>query len=320
MSVSSTQITPAAGKPAFIAGDWGTSHLRLSLCNATGDVLAQQSGPGAAAINGAFAETLSALLAPWQPVHGALPVLLCGMVGSRLGWREVPYVPCPAAPSRIADAMVEVTAGVHIIPGLSCSNPLGAFDVMRGEETQILGALQLAPQLQQGQHLLCLPGTHSKWVLLVDGNVHEFLTTPTGELFAVLRQHSVLVRDSGPLPDVIGNGFGLALTRVSHDTGHHLQQHLFECRSRQLSGELSAADASDFLSGLLIGDDVAGALALYQPSDETIDSITLIGAPAISGRYAHALEAFDIPSQQLHGDRAALAGLTALFQRNATGA
>ncbi len=307
----------------FIAGDWGTSHLRLSLCASDGTVLAQQTGPGAAQVAGRFAETLADLIAAWQTAHGSLPVLLWGMVGSRLGWLEVAYADCPVAPAGIATTMIEVSPGVRIVPGLCCENPLGVFDVMRGEETQILGALQLQPELRRGQHLLCLPGTHTKWVLLDDGEVQEFLTTPTGELFAVLRQHSVLVRapaqNAGALPDTIGNGFGLALTRVSHDAGHHLQQHLFECRSRQLSGELSPADASDFLSGLLIGDDVAGALALYQPSDEAIDSVTLVGAPAISARYAHALEAFDISSQQIDGDRAALAGLTALFQRNAFG-
>ena len=111
------------------------------------------------------------------------------------GWREAPYLPCPEDLYELAENLVEVRAGVRIVPGMRCSNPLGAPDVMRGEETQLLGARELEPRLEHGRQLVCMPGTHTKWVSLHDGVVHEFLTAPTGELFAMLCDHSVLVRD-----------------------------------------------------------------------------------------------------------------------------
>src|SRR5262249_41381474 len=126
----------------------------------------------------------------------ALPTILSGMVGSSFGWTQTGYVACPAQPDRIAAACVALREGrIHIVPGLSCRNRLQAPDVLRGEETQVLGALHLQPNLRAGQHLLCLPGTHTKWVVLDDGAITEFLTAPTGELFSVIQDHSVLVAD-----------------------------------------------------------------------------------------------------------------------------
>ena len=126
---------------AFIAGDWGTSNLRLALCDEDGQVLEQRKGPGAAESRGKFAETLDALSSDWRGAHGELPILLCGMVGSAFGWREAPYLACPAQTQELVDALVSPRADVHIVPGMKCTNPLGAPDVMRGEETQLLGAM-----------------------------------------------------------------------------------------------------------------------------------------------------------------------------------
>ena len=180
----------------FIAGDWGTSRLRLYLCDAGGNVLARGEGEGASVPD--CASRFAAAVAPWDKAHGILPAILSGMVGSTIGWREVAYLKCPARPSAIAAAASRFDVdgrGVAILPGLTCRGKTGAPDVMRGEETQILGALRLHPNLARGRHIFCMPGTHAKWVSVTDGAVTQFQTALSGELFELLRRHSVLARE-----------------------------------------------------------------------------------------------------------------------------
>jgi 2-dehydro-3-deoxygalactonokinase len=306
---------------SFIAGDWGTSHLRFSLCDAAGHLLESRTGPGAATVaNGdlgrdggrerAFGQAFATLAAHWEESYGKLPAVLCGMVGSSFGWTEAPYVACPARPEQIVDACVTLLEGrVRIVPGLSCRNRLDAPDFMRGEETQILGALQLAPALRNGTRLLCLPGTHTKWVVVQDGVVREFLTAPTGELFAVLCQHSVLVRKPASAADPIdAHAFQQGLAQFGEFPHAQLLHRLFECRSRQLAGQLAAAAADAFLSGLLIGSDVHGALRLLAYG--TPAPVYLIGCAQLTRLYALALDAQDCESIEMDGAAASLAGLS----------
>src|SRR5581483_9532622 len=231
----------------FIAGDWGTTHLRLSLCDGEGVALESRNGPGAAEAAGRFASIFASLTADWDARYGKLPAVLCGMVGSSLGWLQAPYVPCPARPEQIAAACLGIedeprSAGrgmgaprIHVVPGLSCRNRFGAPDVLRGEETQLLGALTLVEELRTGPQLACLPGTHTKWVMLQDGQVRDFFTAPTGELFAVLRDHSVLVRQSRET--FATEAFEEGLASVAEQPTTQLLHRLFECRSRPLSNE-----------------------------------------------------------------------------------
>jgi 2-dehydro-3-deoxygalactonokinase len=306
---------------SFIAGDWGTSHLRLSLCDAAGHVLESRSGPGAADVmdsdhgrdggrERAFAQAFGSLAAHWDGCYGKLPAVLCGMVGSSIGWTEAPYVACPAPPEQIVDACVTLREGrVHIVPGLSCRNRLDAPDFMRGEETQILGALQLMPALRNGTRLLCLPGTHTKWVAVQDGVVREFLTAPTGEMFAVLCKHSVLVRKPASSADAVdAHAFQQGLAQFGEFPHAQLLHRLFECRSRQLAGELEAAAAEGFLSGLLVASDVHGALRLLP--DGTQAPVYLIGSAQLTRLYALALDAHGRGSIEVDGTAASLAGLT----------
>lgn len=301
-------------RPAFIAGDWGTSHLRLHLCDSVGQSLQQRQGAGVAQIRADaqadsapdWAARLQALTADWRQAHGELPVLLCGMVGANIGWQRVPYVHCPITLDARARQLVSPPdSTVLIAPGLSCTNRNGAPDVMRGEETQILGALQLAPQLASGAQLLCLPGTHCKWVLLDNGQVLEFTTAVTGELFAVITRHTVLVQASQV--DIDAAAFTRGLRQVC--TQPALLQLIFECRSRQLNGELSAAAAASYLSGLLIGADVQDALHGYPNLP-----VTLVGAPSLTRLYATACQHIGQAASQLDGERASLAGLATYFQ------
>ena len=298
---------------AFIAGDWGTSHLRLSLCDAQGCVLDTRQGPGVAELKGDFSACFAGLIEAWTQQHGALPAVLCGMVGSNIGWVNVPYLPCPAKPAAIAHAVQRLDKHIMIAPGLACRNPNDAADFMRGEETQVLGVLRLDARLRKGQQLLCLPGTHTKWVVLKDGEVRQFLTAVTGELFAIIKEHSVLVRASTSHDDAGDVSFQRAMQHAMQYPAASLQQLLFECRSRQLDGTLLAEDAAAFLSGLLITTDVMSAVRVFSELIPPTTGITFIGTAQLTQRYAAVCDVHGIRTTQVDGASASLAGLTAIY-------
>ena len=290
---------------AFIAGDWGTSRLRLYLCDGGGHVLARGEGEGASVADcaGRFATAVAA----WDKAHGVLPAILGGMVGSTIGWKEVPYLRCPARPQAIAAAALRFEAGsraIAILPGLSCIGRTGAPDVMRGEETQILGALRLYPVLARGRHLFCMPGTHAKWVAMEDGAVIAFQTALSGELFELLRRHSVLARDGGDV-DVASPAFRRGLDFVHANPDTDLLHLLFSTRALVVTGEMAKSDAASYLSGLVLGKDIATALDLFGHDGP----VQLIGTPQLNALYGAVLEAYDISSAAADGDAAALAGL-----------
>lgn len=319
-------IDPAFIAPAFIAGDWGTSHLRLSLCAADGRVLAGARGPGAGAVAQAdFPRVLADLIAPWE-APTALPVLLCGMVGSALGWREVPYLACEESGLGVADVAAAlapvVDAGlpggrrVFIVPGVRGRNAQGGPDVMRGEETQILGALALEPSLAAGDWRLCLPGTHAKWVDLAHGRLQGFTTAPTGEVYALLSQHSTMARGAGPWAGGLDDpaaaaafAQGVALSAVP---GASLLHHLFEARSRRMVAALGADVGLPFLSGLLIGADVAAMTT----TDDAAAPLVLIGGDGLTALYAAALRHLGRAAPRvLDGERLSVLGLAACYRQ-----
>jgi 2-dehydro-3-deoxygalactonokinase len=306
------------GAPSFVGGDWGTSHLRLFLCDAQGGVLDSGTGPGAVDASGHFSDVFESLAARWEETLGTLPAVLCGMVGSSIGWIQAPYVACPVIPEQIADACVTLRSGsVHIVPGLSCRNRFDAPDFLRGEETQILGALQLTPALRRGRWLLCLPGTHTKWVALEDGSVREFLTAPTGELFAVVCEHSVLVgKHGGVVTRTDAEAFKRGLASFNAFPRAQLLHRLFECRSRQLSGELGAPAA--YLSGLLIASDVHGSLRMLSSIIET-RLVYVIGSSDLTQLYATALASHGYEASQVEGAAASRAGLAQVHRRLSQG-
>lgn len=289
----------------FIAGDWGTSRLRLYLCDARGSVLARGEAEGASVPD--CAGRFAAAVAPWDKAHGVLPAVLGGMVGSTIGWKDVPYLRCPARPGGIAGAALRFEAGgraIAILPGLSCTGKTGAPDVMRGEETQILGALRLHPALAKGRHLFCMPGTHAKWVMVEDGAVIQFQTALSGELFELLRRHSVLARDGGEVA-VESPALARGLAFVRANTHADLLHLLFSTRARVVTGEMAKGDAASYLSGLVLGKDVATALKLFEPDGP----VQLICTPVLAALYGRVLGAYDVQSAVIDGDAAALAGL-----------
>jgi 2-dehydro-3-deoxygalactonokinase len=291
-------------RAAFIAGDWGTSRLRLYLCDEDGHVLARAEGEGASVPD--CAGRFAAAVAPWDKAHGELPALLSGMVGSTIGWREVPYLKCPAKPAAIAAAALRFESegrAIAILPGLSCTGKTGAPDVMRGEETQILGALRLHPELGRGRHVICLPGTHAKWVALEDGAVRAFQTALSGELFELLRRHSVLARDGGEV--AVNNAFLRGLEFAKANEKADLLYLVFSTRARVVTGEMAKSEAASYLSGLIVGKDVATAAALFDLGAR----VPLVCAPSLTALYARALAAYDVESLAIDGDQASLSGL-----------
>ena len=301
-------------EPRFIAGDWGTTNLRLFLCDADGTALDHRSGPGAVDSAGRFATVFASQTAAWETQHGRLPAVLCGMVGSSIGWVQAPYVPCPARPEHIAAACTAIDNGrIHIVPGLSCHNRLGAPDLLRGEETQLLGGALTRLEPRQ---LVCLPGTHTKWVVVEEGQVRDFFTAPTGELFALLRDHSVLVRPpQGSDPAIDAEAFNKAVASVAAQPDAQILHRLFECRSRPLTADLPPTAAAAYLSGLLIATDVQGALHTLHTLSSKPTTVVLIGAPQLTQRYASACATLGLHTTQIDGATASLAGLTQIHRR-----
>lgn len=275
----------------LIALDWGSTHLRAYRLGAAGEVLAtRHSGAGASVLQGgaAFAEALAALVGDWRVEQPALPLLACGMVGSQHGWQEAPYVRCPAGAEDLAGHTVRLPSGLHIVPGLlhEAAQP----DVMRGEETQIVGALAQHPMLA-ARSCLVLPGTHAKWARVQDGRVRSFSTHMTGELFALLRRHSVLARlmpADGASPSA-PEAFVRGVQAGREDGG--LAHQLFAVRTLGLFGGIVAEALPDYLSGLLIGHEISRELRIGTP-----EQLVLVGEPALCARYAQALACFGLPA------------------------
>ncbi|HLZ77361.1 2-dehydro-3-deoxygalactonokinase [Phenylobacterium sp.] len=291
-----------------LACDWGTTNLRAWTLDGQGAVIAQRDFRlGVAKL--APGEAARRFQAEVRPALGAegLPAILCGMIGSNIGWATAAYVDCPAGLADLAGRLTVAADGVRIAPGLRCEGIAGAPDVMRGEETQILGWLAQHPERRRGRHLLCHPGTHAKWVLIEDGRVVRFITAMTGELFAVLGAHSLLASDA-PADDDVAFEAGVAAAGA----GDALAARLFSARSRVVGGQADAASTPSYLSGLLIGAEIAAVPALL---GEGTSHAALLGDPALCARYARALRQRGVEAEIFDGETAAIAGLWALYAR-----
>jgi 2-dehydro-3-deoxygalactonokinase len=272
----------------LIALDWGTTSLRAYLLDGRGTVVDQRAAPlGILNVpSGDFEAAFEQTCADWFSAHGTLNTLACGMIGSRQGWREARYVNCPAALSDLALKLTRFPtmrgAGFAIVPGLTCQNALGVPDVLRGEETQILGALL---EDSTNTQIFVLPGTHSKWVLTEAGTVVSFATFMTGELFALLRNHSILGKTmDGDAHDAQAFDQGCDYARDEAEKGAGLLHALFSARTLRLTERIAARSAHAYLSGLLIGAELLEALRYFAAPR----SVLLIGEPLLVARYQQA--------------------------------
>lgn len=290
----------------LIALDWGTTSLRAYKLAANGHVLDVRALPSGimqlpnipCLIKGelcsdGFELAFDDACGDWLDAQPGLPVIACGMVGSAQGWSEAAYRDTPADVASLGGALHTVHScrgvDVHIVPGVIQRSRLP--NVMRGEETQVLGAL---PSLPDGDVLVGLPGSHSKWVQVADGCIQHFDTFMTGEVFAVLSEHSILGRTqqrSGTFDaDAFDRGMQVAL---SIEGGIGPLSTLFSARTLGLTGDLSATAQADYLSGLLIGHELS-ALANAQRQRRNsahLPAVVLIGSGPLCARYDRALQA-----------------------------
>jgi 2-dehydro-3-deoxygalactonokinase len=271
-------------EPLLIGLDWGTTSCRAYLIGAGGKVLERQTdGPGILKIeNGHFGPWLDSMIGGWIATRGVAPLILSGMIGSRQGWKEAPYARCPAGADDIVKTLARIEWNeliITLVPGLSTEND-GMPDVMRGEETQIFGALALSGS---DAGLFLIPGTHSKWAEATGGRIVSFRTFMTGEVFGALKEHTILgrlMRDGAADPEAFARGVreGAALGSAGA-----LLNRVFATRSYGLMDKLADTALSDYLSGLLIGAEVAEA------TTKTKCTVTIIASPALAQRYTDAL-------------------------------
>lgn len=279
----------------YIAIDWGSTNLRAWHFQDGVCLESRQSEAGVTRLNGRPPEAvLAEVTEGWS--SDTTPVVMAGMVGSNAGWKIAPYLPCPTSLDGIGERLTQVKEHVWIIPGL-CVSSDDNHNVMRGEETQLLGASELAPA-----SLYVMPGTHCKWVEADNHQIRDFRTVMTGELHHLLLRHS-LVGAGLPEQTASDDAFDAGLTRGL--ASPEILPQLFEVRAAHVLGTLAREQVSEFLSGLLIGGEVATMNARFADSQ----AITLVASPSLSARYQRAFRAIGRAVNTLDGDTAFQAGI-----------
>jgi 2-dehydro-3-deoxygalactonokinase len=292
----------------LIALDWGTTSLRAYRLGEQGRVLEQRSLSagimqlpstprqiaGKTCADG-FELAFDEACGDWLDAQPGIPVIACGMVGSAQGWCEAVYQQTPASVSALSSALATVHSirgvDVHIVPGILQRSELP--NVMRGEETQVLGILSTLPASETAKPLLIgLPGSHSKWVRAVDGDIVHFDTFMTGEVYAALSSHTILGRtmQRSEVFDAEAFDRGLAVAQSAHGAAGPLST-IFSCRTLGLTGALAGSAQPDYLSGVLIGHEIVALAALLRQTVATLPAVILIGSPALLERYQRALQA-----------------------------
>ena len=272
----------------FVAIDWGSSNFRAYRVTSTGRVLERlATGEGVANLTReGMAKAVAVVAARWPSETDAL--FCCGMIGSSVGWAEVPYLKCPISPEQIALQMtpMEIQGQTILVsPGLTCRSEDGSPDVIRGEEVLCLGSLRGNDLFSQGRGLLCLPGTHTKWVAIEDGSIHAFSTSLVGELYGALSTSNVFrnhLQGTASVSEAFLRGVDYGAS------GGGLTRLLFTVRSRSVLGELPHDDAPSYASGVLIGNDIRDATHVYRRVFETAP-LCLVGEPELCELYQAAL-------------------------------
>ncbi len=295
----------------IIVVDWGTTAFRAYLVDAGNGTCLDRidEGRGMRELAGQpFADYCRERLGDWRE-DGAVPVYLAGMVGARQGWHEAPQLPLPRTATKLADSVVPAPGldNTWLVPGVRLHGNGGHVDVMRGEEVQIFGALTLADRTSA---TLCLPGTHSKWARVHDGALQHFATVMTGELFEAVTRHTLIgvPAEDTATPDETAFRQGLDQAERPGGLGHQL----FTARSRWLYGDLAATGIRDYVSGLLIGHEVASMRELYRDTVE----IVVVASDSLRPRYDAALDHFGLKAHHVATADASLAGVLAIARRH----
>jgi 2-dehydro-3-deoxygalactonokinase len=285
----------------YIAVDWGTTNRRAYRIDSSGACTDEfEDGKGALSVpKGEF----PAAAAEIRTRLGDLPMLLAGMAGSNRGWVDAPYVPCPSGLDDLVKNLVWASDRDAIVPGLSYTGE-GRADVMRGEEVQLLGAV--ADGMIPPDALVCHPGTHDKWVAVKDSRIVRFRTVMTGELFNLLKQHSILadlLQGEVAPNEAFERG---AAHGLRHDD---LPSELFAIRARWLLGKANREDCASYASGLLIGTDVKIGLAGHN------GEVFVMGRPELTSLYAAAIRQAGCRTIELDGEKCFLAGIKQIAER-----
>ena len=282
----------------YIAIDWGSTNLRAWLYQGDQCLESRQSAAGVTRLNGESpAAVFSEITRGWR--DGATPAVLAGMVGSNVGWKVAPYLPVPVDFSAIGQQLTSVGDKVWIIPGLSVSRDANQ-NVMRGEETQLLGARMIAPS-----SVYVMPGTHCKWVQADRQQINDFRTVMTGELHYLLLRHSLV---GAGLPEQVSapGAFNAGLERGLHSPD--ILPRLFEVRASHVLGSLPREQVGEFLSGLLIGAEVATLSERFRDPQ-----VTIVGGEALANRYQQALSAIGRQTTVVSGDNAFQTGIRSII-------
>ena len=240
---------------------------------------------------------------------------MAGQIGSSIGWKETTYLPCPISPQKVASSCLHFCYQHHqvaIVPGLHCHHDNNSQDVMRSEEVQVLGWLASNPKKQRGKHLICLPGTHTKWVLVKNGIIQLFKTAMTGELYDLLSHHSVLIQS--PTVEHNEQAFILGAKYTLESALGNFTHGLFSVRSKQLFNELTPEEAPSYLSGLLIGTDVRAALNAQEWDASDLKEIHIIGNNKLSTLFADVIAMQDIATRLHDVEVLSIQGFSSVYQ------
>jgi 2-dehydro-3-deoxygalactonokinase len=304
----------------YIAIDWGSSQLKAYLCclkpEQNVEIIDEATAAGVQKNSQDFALIFSTTTAKWRAEYGLLPVFLGGQIGSSIGWKQSPYIACPVAPADIVTAQIEFDFNgqkINVLPGLSCVLANGHFDVMRSEEIQILGWLQASASHRNGTYLVCLPGTHTKWILVRDGVIEMFKTAMTGELYDLLTHSSILIQ--APSKEFEEEAFDLGAKFTLASASGSLIHGLFSVRTKQLFEQLNPVEANSYLSGLLIGSDVRAAIFADEWDIDTVDEVIIIGESHLSSLFERVLRKQTSEVRCFHGKQATVLGFAAIRQR-----
>lgn len=292
-------------EPAMVGVDWGASRLRAYLLDGDGDVLdALEAGEGVFAGRTDFEQIFRQVCGGWLSRTHGIPVLMAGMVGSRQGWMETEYVPCPVSLPSLGGRIVQMPAAdgssLYVVPGISNIGPSGLPDVIRGEETQLFGSVS---QQESDDLIACFPGTHCKWAQVERNHIVRFSTFMTGELFAALSECASLAPFLNANEDCLDEAAfleGVALSR----RGGGLSHQAFSIRSGPLVERRPCVAGSSRLSGLLIGAELEAGLRLYPG----VQKIAIVGTDELGARYRLAFAENGVDARLITGQQAFVSG------------
>ena len=294
-------------KAKWIAADWGTTHMRAWAIGEEDKVLAfRESNEGMKDLQqNEFEPVLLRLIESWLDNTKITTVMACGMVGAKQGWVETPYLKTPCVPidnNQLTTAnTLDKRIIVHLVPGVMQNHPA---DIMRGEETQIAGFIN---KNQDFNGVVCLPGTHSKWVNINEGQITSFKTFMTGELFGVITNHT-LIRHSTSIKGWIQESFEDGIHEGFNNPGL-IASNLFSLRAESIVNNMGPDQARSTLSGLLLGVELNGAQIYWKNND-----VTLIGSELLSNNYNQGLKVLGGQSQSFSLEAATLSGLSSAYR------